>query len=368
MPFEAPNGWTIELVDQGVVGRLITFEWSAWPTLAAHLANEVPFVRMNHRAQLREAHQRIVRGPSDGLMHQGSGSTFEVKREDLDAFVESDSRFVEYVDGDSKKLDDWERLDDSVKVAPFIFPSFEGVDQALDPQWQRELHMVTIDSQITDAILRKVADLEVSGRRGDLRGTTLNLQVGASGDDGQFSLLTGTGSEFDATVARSRVGFRNGSTQQQEGNWDRFPGIGGLGLAKATIHSATISVWGDNTDVGTPLTELFLTDVAAPAAPTNLTEAQALESTITTAVVTWDSPGLSLTAFTESPSLVSMFQEVVDSHDPSAFQIMWLDDGSPPTFNHIAAASYDRDTAEAVKLDIEFTRRLRLYGERQRWA
>jgi hypothetical protein len=179
------------------------------------------------------------------------------------------------------------------------------------------------------------------------------LQVGASGDDGRFSSDDGTATNFSASVTAGQVGNHAASTLDIIGTWARFTGVSGL--SGATIDAAIYSLWGNVTDSGTPLTKIWAHDVESPAAPTDLTEALAIENSgLTTAGVDWDSPGLSVSAFTESPSVISVIQEIADSFDPAEIQIMHLDDGSSDG-GVAVTSSYDNDPTEAAKLDIDYT-------------
>ena len=176
--------------------------------------------------------------------------------------------------------------------------------------------------------------------------TTIDEQVGASLDDGYVEQSP----VFDQTGG-AHVGGRT-SPRFDHQAWFRFTGISGL--SGVTIDVASISLWGNNADLGTPLTKIYAEDAAAPAAPTDKADLDGKART--TAGVDWDSPGLSLSAFTASPSIVAVIQELADSHDPSAIQILHDDDGSAQDgTNIIRVSTYDVATAEAPKLHIEFT-------------
>jgi hypothetical protein len=176
---------------------------------------------------------------------------------------------------------------------------------------------------------------------------TIDEQVGTSADDGFVEQSPG----FLDAFTEARSGARGAFTFEHDA-WFRFTGISGL--SGATIDVAYISLWGNNVDSGTPLTKIYAEDAAAPAAPTDKAD---MDSKIrTTAGVDWDSPGLSLSAFTASPSIVAVIQELADSYDPSAIQILQDDDGSSQASNnHTRPSSYDQATAEAAKLHVEFT-------------
>lgn len=59
----ARDRWRVEMVEQRTEGGLVLFEY------AIREPGKNPFLLNNHRAQLREQHQRIVTGPKGGFMH-----------------------------------------------------------------------------------------------------------------------------------------------------------------------------------------------------------------------------------------------------------------------------------------------------------
>lgn len=188
------------------------------------------------------------------------------------------------------------------------------------------------------------------GWSGDWRGTVLNLQVGASTDDGYWSDTAGTGTTFGDTEARLFIGHHNTSTIDVTHSWHRFTGVSGL--SGVTIDDAVFSVFGDAVDSGSGiLTKISADDSAAPTAPTSAANADG--KTLTTANVDWDDPGLSTTAHTAAPDISTVIQELADSYDPSAIVIHWKDDGTSTAATNVSrASSYDRATAEAATLDI----------------
>lgn len=287
--------------------------------------------------------QRIISRPDKSLLHTSG------------VFLPPDSPDLWTYRSSGPNLARW-RLTQGGFVDAFLFPNTSnGQDEYLDPQWQRERFSPNPSNEL-DAIANWKAEL-LDGQlsrdepiRVEQR-TTLNLQVGASGDDGYWSDTGGTGTQFDTTVARHTNGHHNTTAIDICHCWYRFTGVSGL--FGATINTASYQLWGDASDLGSPLTKAYAEEAAAPAAPTSASNADG--KTVTTAGVDIDSPALSITAFNPF-SVVSVIQELADTYDSSVIQILHKDDGSDTGGNNIIRpASYDRSTSEAAKLDIDYT-------------
>lgn len=185
---------------------------------------------------------------------------------------------------------------------------------------------------------------------------TLNLQVGASADDGETyynppSDNPGTPAGFNASGVGIRVGgYASGSGWSYNG-FLRFTGVSGL--SASTIDSAILKVYGSAADAGVPETVIFAWDASGPPAPT--TGAEHDSAPRTTVGVAWDSPGLVTTGFTDSPEIKAVVQELADSYDPSAIIILWDDDLKLDAYNICNPEVYDADPAKAAKLDVTFT-------------
>jgi len=111
------------------------------------------------------------------------------------------------------------------------------------------------------------------------------------------------------------------------------------------------------TPVGTPLTKVYADDQVAPSAPT--TAADHSGRTRTTAGVDWDG-FLTVNAWNNAPSLVSVGQELADSFDSSVIQLLIDDDGTAGPANNSEHTlhylrSYNGSTTLAPKLHIEYT-------------
>ena len=93
-------------------------------------------------------------------------------------------------------------------------------------------------------------------------------------------------------------------------------------------------------------------DAASPIAFTSTTN-DIQNRTRTAASVAWDEDNLGSGAFSQTPSLVTPLQEVVDDFAPTAFVLI----GRPNTIEQkrLRSRSHDNTPAEAAKLHIEFT-------------
>lgn len=175
---------------------------------------------------------------------------------------------------------------------------------------------------------------------------TLNLQVGASGDDGY-----GGPSTFSTAGDFCRVGRDNDVID----SFFRFTGVSGL--SGATINSADFTVrnWWESKD-GDRIRDfrIYADDSAAPTAPTDWTSLSG--KTRTTAYTDVVSPG---TPFWVSDDdyvydVTSVIQELANSYDPSAIQILFDEDASPD-YAHVDWDAYDHSALTAAKLDIDYT-------------
>lgn len=174
--FTAPNGWVGEVLDQVTRNGLVEYEYWIWLSQASKDKGDPPYLMNNHKSQMRTAHQRVREGANKGLLHRGDGTT-PIEVLDPDAF-KSDSRFIVWT---ATSMTEWRR--GGIRLAPFIHKNYWGVDEALDPQWLRETFTVSLDSQREQHIFSFIKRAAANGWSGDRRGTTLNLQVGASADD-----------------------------------------------------------------------------------------------------------------------------------------------------------------------------------------
>ncbi len=180
--------------------------------------------------------------------------------------------------------------------------------------------------------------------------STLNLQVGASGDDAEE--VTGTGNmDITATVH----GF--GALLKSVLVGIRFTGVSGLG--GVTIDSATLTFRSTSSDTGAFVGDWFADDREAPTIFTT-TNSNISDRTKTTA--TCEGDGTDFGNWTSGSdhtftgdgvnTIADIIQELADSFDPTAIALI---------HPHVSGTgervfrTYDGDTALAPKLDIDFT-------------
>ena len=339
------SDWTYEIIDQRTESGLVLFEY------VVREPGLDPFLLNNHKAQIRTNHQRVLKGPSGGMMHV---SGVEVLADDLEAFMLG-SEWYRWVDKDrqGRWVDNRNR-----RLAPFLFPAAPwagGLNEELDPQWQREAFTVTEATQIDDCIKRYLDRAAIKGWTGDRRGTTLNLQVGASADDAResFTLMSIVATTFNADTQDSHFhGFR----------WRNVT------IANAaTINSAILTVFISDAALDEPRHNLWADDVDDAAIFTT-TDSDISGRTKTTAVDNWDDTALgTTTGFTQwgaieigeagGHDLSPLVQEIVD-------RALWASNNSIAMFDTPSAAGtvrdlginfYDNDTTQAAKLDTDYT-------------
>jgi hypothetical protein len=178
-----------------------------------------------------------------------------------------------------------------------------------------------------------------------LKNTTIDVQVGASANDG---------------YASETLGFNNSGNSVEVGydgpyllhSFYRFTGI--TIPQSSTIGVCYVSLY-EIGSVGTPLTKIYFEKANDPAAVTSY--ANYIARTLTTAGVDWDGdPGGA--AWYNSASLVSVAQELINAYGLSnqAIQVMHKDDGSTSPNNYRGIMSQDySDHTYGAKLHIEYS-------------
>lgn len=325
------DNWRVEIVEQRAESGLVLFEY------AVREVNKDPFLLNNHKAQIRTNHQRVVVGPNGGMMHVSGVEVLDVEE------FEKDARFHRWLDKD--RNGNW-RDDQGRTLAPFVFAAAPWAgehNEELDPQWQREAFTLTEASQVQECIDRYQKRAEEKGYVGDKRGTTLNLQVGASGDDGYGT----TGGIFQGAQNNMYAGKFSSIGYS---SFVRFTGVSGL--SGVTINTATYQAYGAASSAGSPLTKLQADDQASPSAPTNITQFNAISKTA--AGVDWDG-ALSSGSFNTAPDIASVIQELATDYDPTVIQIMHSNDGTSDGSNNQNMYTYNHNSTEAAKLDIDYT-------------
>ena len=347
-------------------GRWVEFEYEVRESgLVAQ-----PFVIVNHKAQLRTDHHRVVRGPNGDLMHR-SGTELELREDANGDPVWVDASLPPNMVVDFTLSPLWHRwtgeknaqgrwLDTEGRaVAPFIHaaaPWAGGADEELDPQWQRETFTLTIAEQVPAIIQRRLDRIERKREFGDTRGTTLNLVVGASSDDA-FQATTdtvsivGTSATVDATTEHFGWRFLNATIAQG-----------------ATIDSAFLTVEIVNSTSDEPQHQVR--GQAADNAGTFTTGSNDIDArTRTTASVQWNSADLGVDAFerwewgaaagapTVGTDIKAIIQEITDRAGWASGNAIVLiaEQHTADAARDLSLMMYDNASADAAALDIDYT-------------
>jgi len=168
---------------------------------------------------------------------------------------------------------------------------------------------------------------------------TIDEQVGVSADDGERNEQPW----FTDTISYANHGYWS----YKRHGWARFTGISGLSGATIDVAYATPNV---DSVIGSPDVDLFAEDAAAPPAPTNGADYDGKPRTA--AFTNW-SPG-SISGWQNSPSIVGVVQELADSYDPSAIQLLPTGNNTSGTHRFVWR-QYDSGSSFAPKLHIEYT-------------
>lgn len=337
------DNWRVEVVEQKTEGGLVLFEY------AIREAQKDPFLLNNHRAQIRTNHHRIVTGPNGGLMHVSG-----VEVLDLEEF-EKGADLYRWADKD--RSGNW-RDDRGRTLAPFMFPAAPwagGRDEELDPQWVRETFVLSEAAQVAACVDRYQKRAERKAYVGDRRGTTLNLQVGASADDADQTSadavsITSTSVDVDSTT--EHFGWR----------WD------GIAIAPGSaIDDAILQVMIRNSTTDEPLHQVRAE--AADDAPVFSTASNDIDArSRTTATVQWNSTGLGsaganfeewgcATTGGAGSSIESIVQEVIDRGGWASGNAIVLiaEQHTNNGTRDLGVWFYDTDSSWAAKLDIDYT-------------
>jgi len=178
---------------------------------------------------------------------------------------------------------------------------------------------------------------------------TINKQVGANADDGHWY-----GSIFSTSATATNYGVNGGGIATH--NYYRWTAV--TIPDGATITSATVSCYDHGSGVGTlpDGTKLYFHKSANPAAPTNITQAKALFSSLTTNyVVPVMSNGGSWFAH---PDVSAIIQELVNTYSYASGAAMMCIIQAVTGSAANCGAIYMRDytgNARGAKLDITYT-------------
>lgn len=176
---------------------------------------------------------------------------------------------------------------------------------------------------------------------------TIDPQVGTSANDGDN--YSGSGG-FSSSRTKIRPGYSTNAIVNEGNGYFLFTGISAI--QNSTIDVAYLSVY-PTLSVGTPLTAIGGERASSPIAPVSTADFGGRVPT--TAQVDWDGT-LTTGSFQNSPSIVSVIQEIVDDFTPTSLMIFMADDGSGTGSNNIHEIdSYDNSTTNAAKLHIEYS-------------
>ncbi len=198
------------------------------------------------------------------------------------------------------------------------------------------------DSEARGCIDRFLRRAYLKGFHGDLRGTTLNLQVSADGDDGYDDGTTWNKFATPILVGHSGPVPADGLL--------RFTGLTGI---SGTVNSADLSTHGASGGKnGTPAMTIYCDDTSgSPAAPTNHSEFTSL--TNSTASLGF-SGAYSPSVFNDIGDIKDIIQELVDDYTVTAV-IVLLRDNASAGGNYFEVSDYGQSSANAAKLDIDYT-------------
>jgi hypothetical protein len=233
-------------------------------------------------------------------------------------------------------------------------PWAEGGDEELDPQWQRETFMIPIAQQVSEAIDRYSNRAEMRGSVGDRRGTTLNLQVGASADDAEQGstdvvVINDTNAGSDALNEHVGTRFQNVTIPNA-----------------STIDDAIYSVTINSTGQDEPQHRVrgqAADDTAAFTTGSNNIDARSR----TTASIQWNSADLgwtggfsqwgASTAAGAGATVETIIQEIVNRGgwvSGNSTVLIW-EQHTLDAARDLFIQTYDTSSAVAAKLDIDYT-------------
>jgi len=372
-PDNDSSEWVIEFIEQPrIEDNLLQFSYAVYASQSSKDGGDLAFLYNSHKAQARPNHQRIKTN-SDETMSHVSGLT--VKPEELDDFMVNADEAYRWQVGDHQLLTNWQD-DRGRELLPFHFPSYNGVNQALDPQWARERFRIEQDEHVRHLIWDKYFPSVIERRlSGDHRGTTLDLQVGASADDHPVEWKDSTSAWFsygtDGGLGHQFfIGYIN-ADRQKAGLGCRFTGV--TMAQGATVSSCYLTVTAKTAD-SYPLldisTRIVGEDTDDAAAFSSLASYQARRGTAvgganndnrTSASVDWDAvPTFSVGVEYNSPSIVTVIQEIVNRGGWSSGNdmVFWWDDHEARSYDQAGVRrwlhGYDSSTSECVQIHIEF--------------
>ncbi len=348
----SPQGVAYEIVSGGDserdAGGLVPHEVRFWDTAQRQRDGDGKYeidgrrsdLMNSFKMQIRANHQRVVTLPGDDQFPDGYTRHVSGLAIPNEVIANDAAELVKFLRRNRLPLDGY---------APFRFPNYEGVEELLDGMWQRELHTVSLLSQAEANIERYIDVAKRGAWEGDKRGTTLNLQVGASTDDAEESV-------GDGSMALDGIVERFGDFFLTRHVGLRFTGVSGL--SGDTVDSAVLTFLPSNTDAPNFVADWFADDLEAPGTFTTTTSDISDRTTTTT---TQEGDGTDFTNWTDNveetfegdgDGIQGIVQELADSHDPSTIVLLHLYTSGN---GQRVCDSYDGATEDAPKLDITHT-------------
>lgn len=178
---------------------------------------------------------------------------------------------------------------------------------------------------------------------------TVDVQVGASADDGRR--YTGSAGFSEAETA-SNVGYSATSSVLQAHIFARWVGVTIEGIIDANSYIQCYQTAGPS---GSAELKVYGVDEDNPAAPTTAAEFDA--DALTTATVDWDG-AWTYNIWNQSPSLASIFQELVDTYTISnkAIMVQIKNDHAASGYHYNYPRMWDHTgNLHGPKLHIEYT-------------
>ncbi len=354
-PDNDPAEWVREdLILPTFVDGFVQFEYAIYANAASKAAGDDPFIYTSHKAQIRGnrvPHHRIIRRPSGALVHV-SGA--EVLPKDMGDFFANDPaahRWIGKIDG--KWIDDKGR-----RLAPIQAPTYSGVMEGLDPQWPRESFFIPQAQEIAQILTGYGKGAQGRRLSGDHRGTTLDLQVGASADDAYVSADNPDTAPYNGSwvmlALTTGIGTLGDTGGTNYGICMRFQGVAVAAID--TIDVAYISTIAWSTEGSTTLnSDLFGEDADDAAVFVDSDDYNA--RSFTAAVADDDLGTWTNGVFQDSGSIVTPVTTIKDRAGwakNNSMSFLWADgDSSDGAFRF--TESYDSASAKGGKLHIEYT-------------
>ncbi len=176
---------------------------------------------------------------------------------------------------------------------------------------------------------------------------TVDEDVAAGGDDGSHDSSSG----FSSSDNNARIGAGAGKV------WDIFTRFTTVAI-DGTIDVAYTEIRAGLTDASVGTHDIYAIDEDNSVAPTSAAEFETDDGLHTTATVSWQpggGSGLTEDVFYQSPSIVSIIQEIVDRGGWSSGNALQIHHDGRSGQNDAWWDFYDFTSAAAAKLHIEYT-------------